>query len=473
MSTPIRNYSLSAECEQLLAELSLLSRTKLMLRRFAKQAEILRKIVDLGEPLAAFSLLGLALHAAPSMRHAAARAIRDLLLDLAPLAIMTLQDSARESMRWRYLGVVASLDQPSHIDRIDRIDTTSDTAVWVWGVASCHPHGFLRERSTRALAQLLDGAALPFLLIRANDWVSQVREAAVRGLHMRVEKQLTAGLVACLPLLDRLRLGQRAAHGEIIAALESLLESGTCDEELSAGIRSTDRLTRRACMRAALSSDRNPLHAVGLASSDEVVRLMVSRALLARADAAEVCALANQLANDAYAPLRYLALKTLVHHAPPYLRSRLEGGCFDRSAQVRELARFYLKRDGGVDLVAFYRQELPALAGQALLAGLEGLGECGTPAEIAIIQPYLNHESTRVRIAALRALASLDYDAHRTLICECIESPLSSISKAAARLCRGRSIWGMQSSLEGLSRHAEQLHVRHNASRVLRKSRRR
>lgn len=43
------------------------------------------------------------------------------------------------------------------------------------GIATCHRSGFIREKAVVTLAECHSGTELPFLLVRLNDWIPQVR----------------------------------------------------------------------------------------------------------------------------------------------------------------------------------------------------------------------------------------------------------------------------------------------------------
>ncbi len=45
-----------------------------------------------------------------------------------------------------------------------------------------HPNGFKRENAIRRIGMLQDPIAIPNLLIRVNDWVPQVRDAAKEAI---------------------------------------------------------------------------------------------------------------------------------------------------------------------------------------------------------------------------------------------------------------------------------------------------
>lgn len=73
---------------------------------------------------------------------------------------------------------------------------------------SFHPNGYYREKCLRELIAY-GGRALPYLMLRANDWVEPVREAALEASRQIVTECPPEVLLDALPFLYHLGLGQR------------------------------------------------------------------------------------------------------------------------------------------------------------------------------------------------------------------------------------------------------------------------
>lgn len=75
--------------------------------------------------------------------------------------------------------------------------------------------GYEREAGLRLLARLpaeLHGRALPLVLARLNDWVPQVRAAAVQALPLLLRDDLETEWIAALPVVAQLMSGSRWAE---------------------------------------------------------------------------------------------------------------------------------------------------------------------------------------------------------------------------------------------------------------------
>jgi hypothetical protein len=82
----------------------------------------------------------------------------------------------------------------------------------VIALASMHKSGFVRERAVRLLAGRRDGGELPLLLVRVNDWVAPVREAAGAAVRARLQPAYAVHFVRCLTLVEDLGGERRASH---------------------------------------------------------------------------------------------------------------------------------------------------------------------------------------------------------------------------------------------------------------------
>ncbi len=77
------------------------------------------------------------------------------------------------------------------------------------GLLSMNANGHTRELATRALASATAAGELPFLLLRVNDWVSEVSAVARGATEQRILPENAATFVALLPLVERLKSQRR------------------------------------------------------------------------------------------------------------------------------------------------------------------------------------------------------------------------------------------------------------------------
>lgn len=80
----------------------------------------------------------------------------------------------------------------------------------------------MREEAIRRSATSADGSEIPFLLLRSNDWVKPVREAAQSALRARLAPAHVPDLVKALPMLDAMHRWGRLGSSNIVDDIEQL-----------------------------------------------------------------------------------------------------------------------------------------------------------------------------------------------------------------------------------------------------------
>lgn len=424
----------------------------------------IRQIGEAGESVAVPSLLGFAFTKYADVRETAATAIRLLLQDVSPIDLAFLDQHVRQFSPWAYGRTRVAELKP---DEVRRLDCASDNSPYVLGLASFHRSGYVRESATESLAGLTGGREVPFLLIRANDWVTQVRETASQALQARISSSEAAGFVSSLPLVDRLRDCGRADHEGLATAVETLLGSGEFDEELLTGLSSEDRLTRRACARIAVQRDRHTLCEKALTNTDPIVRVVAAKCLLTKWPADLACGLSARLAEDRFMAVRQQALRTAVERCPEGLQSRLESGLLDRSLSVRQLSAYYAKKLFDIEIAEFYRSRLSSCTGRLISACIMALGEYGEKEDAARLVGYVEDGAPSARRAAVGAIAALDLESNVDLVRDALRSELPGVSREASLAFQRQHAFADPTLLEDVFLNSPHQHVRRNAFRVL------
>ena len=85
--------------------------------------------------------------------------------------------------------------------------------------------GYERETAIHALRSHRDGSAIPCLLVRANDWVPAVRDAALQALGDFLADKFVTDWISALDSLMALQRARRANHASLLSAVAALLGS--------------------------------------------------------------------------------------------------------------------------------------------------------------------------------------------------------------------------------------------------------
>ena len=367
----------------------------------------------------------------------AAAAIDRLVEACYPLTLAQLDLAVRGQADWRWPSAT-----PARLPGWPRGPTGA------LGVLSFSASGHVREAAVNALARVRDGRELPFLLIRLNDWVAPVRDAARQAVVSRIEVGYSNHFVRALPLFVRLEAQGRQGHEDVRLAILDLLARAECRGALTAGLSASDRPTRREAFRllgdTASAGDTAWLEEA-VRSPDTVVRLWAARALRQRLKGPPLRELLGRLMADRFMPVRREALYGFAERLPDVAAVELRAALLDPHVSVREAARFHLRQRGASEFAAFYRERLaePAVittaraAAVSVAAAAAGLGETGTKADADALLPFLTHADRRVRRAALRALARLDVD-------RCAEPAFAAMSDGSPSVVK--AAWGVLES---------------------------
>lgn len=259
--------------------------------------------------------------------------------------------------------------------------------------------GYTREAALRALAENETFEAIaPLALLRATDWVPEVRREALRI----VERLDPTTLVAHLPLAEH--LARKRDRGDSLAEtlVARLVEPGA-EPALRAGRQHLDRRVRRSCWRRLLAGDQPSPADLGeaLADDDVVVRNLAA-ARIPELEPGEQALLATRLRRDPVGQLRARGLGLQVDLGVAG-RPELLAALRDRSGAVRSRAAFHWRRLGE-DPADVYRDGLAHLSRIDII----GLGECGVIGDVARLEKALRADDHRIRAKAVRAMARLD-----------------------------------------------------------------
>lgn len=322
------------------------------------------------------------------------------------------------------------------------------------GFLTFHPSGYVRETAIKHLSAHTGG--LPYLLLRLNDWVPEVRRCA-RDLLAKGESLVTPEQwVDNLPLVYRLLECGRDRHGEFVSHVEARLAQPDALGALEAGCRHPRREVRRLCLPLAMQHTGRPFELLqqALKGDDVRIRFWVMEHFRSHlSDAQQRRALLREALGNHSQVVRQKALREWEQEDPNDLEP-FRGALLDRSSGVRQLAQYRLRES---DLADFYRRRVA----ENPLA-LVGLAECGSSA-LPEILVFLKHQDRRYRRRAALALTRLPVAEEVWLSLLADADP--KISKQARRALAYQSF--ARSGVERTALRSDYLHARRNALYLL------
>lgn len=337
------------------------------------------------------------------------------------------------------------------------------------GLLSMNANGRVREFAVRQLAGSNAGDALPFLMLRANDWVTEVSSIARRAIEGHCSPENAAAFVAVLPLVDRLKVQVRVDKSELVEKIETMLVGLPPGREAigAAMAGSPDASVRRAVAR--LAHTRNlPLERIESAVSDRdaLVRTQFALTVAKRGTSDQLARWLPRLFADKSPRIRAIAFRAAESRLPTALDEALTPFLFDGNFWLREFARQKLTARGHTDFVRVYGQALEHGDTSRLRGAIAGLSEVGSAADAPLVLPYLSRGGSQIRQAAIRAVCSLLKQDSVPYLLSALTSELGGVSKVAAELLRSRNLAVVPAEL-ALGLQSTLPHVRANALVVL------
>lgn len=386
-------------------------------------------------------LARLLFHVAPRSEHASAdarRAAGDILQRATPEEIAWLDRQRAVS----YGDYVWSTVSPSDLGE-PPLHPESLSAPVV-ALASMHSSGYVREAATRLLATRRDGAELPYLLLRVNDWVKEVRSAAMEAVRDRIHPSYSMHFVRCLALVEGLRGLRRNELSGLAEQIEGLLAAADPGalQALFDALRSTSKATRRAAARVAVLSGRTALVLQAASSKDPVVASLGARVVTGSWAPGALRELLPALRRGS-PQVRWITLAAVCDRLPGEAEPLLRESLFDPSTSLRELARYRWEKVGlaPMDFAALYRQAVSAASGsgRALAVALRGLAETSAgPEDGALFEAHLHHPSAPVRSAAVLGLGRTNAPLFHEALASAMDDPSVSVAAEARRWVRIR-----------------------------------
>jgi HEAT repeat protein len=425
--------------------------------RESEQIRLIERVADSREAAAIYSLLTYLFDRSASVAAAACDAIDRLLRSMALEELPALD---REARRWDYW------DQPSAWHKlqsagVDSLPKTVASRTSVLGLVSCHPNGHVRERAVRLLATTADEAALPFLLIRVNDWVANVRETARQGVEQRLHGGPPGVFLANLPLVIRLVSCRRDSYAGLVQEIVRRLAGSHLAVALARLIRHGPRELARPVFQLAVQlpgSHLRPMVEAASQSQDTALRLWAARCLPTVVAGQELEEALAVQARDRSMPVRRAALAVRLEALPATAPPALETSLLDPSPSIRELARFHLGQLGRGDFAAFYREALANARHQA--TAIAGLGETGKKDDALRIVPYLESPQARERQAAVRALSRLAGEEHSELLVSCLDDDSPKVTREVCEALQAQTDALDAKRLWAIFTHDSRRHVR-------------
>ena len=357
---------------------------------------------------------------------AAAKALNEILGTLSFNDIVRIDEQMRQttSMEW-------SINWREYrLNDFFTLQMSKDERRAVSIFASFNPNGFIREKAVNVMS-ILDGT-LPYIILRQNDWVSQVRQAANEAFTYRLHKLSSGEILEALPFAEKLGRCRRISHGEYTSHFFAVLTSPEYSQDLMRGLGDKNVRTRRICVDALFSAKPPKLDLAVerlTREPDPFLRATIFRKLISLGqwlgDAIEV------FLKDKYPFNRMLAFQYILDTNMDCAYDVAENFLLDSSAMVRMFAQHFIqKQTPAFDFRSFYLSKLD----QNTAVAICGLGEKGQVSDAIVISKYLEDARISVVKPTMISLMRLDSENYGHTITKMLNDPRAGIVKTARNL---------------------------------------
>jgi HEAT repeat protein len=366
------------------------------------------------------------------LSEAAGRAIEHLLRDLTPARLAWLDEKMRageyvyfpaRDAWWRL--------SPRAVRRLAKAARFNPTLV---GVLALHGSGYVRGAALEVMGQIHDGREIPFLALRANDWVQPVADTAAKLLAQRLTPENRSAVIHALPFLARTINQRRRDHDWLRRPLRFVLLSDGGAEALASAGRFNSGTRRFAYDLMSTDGTRTESRVVmaGLRDSDGVIRVRAVKHLASSTDRESVAAILEPLLfDDPFPAVRKLVLTEIAERSPERLSHVLPLVLLDPSARVRMLAQYFASKQLPPLSARELYVNLLATEGLRQAVAIAGVGETGTREDFDVLASHLDAMQPRARRAALRACASLNANRAIPLALGALTDPAPSVGLTA------------------------------------------
>jgi len=425
------------------------------LRGQDQRLDLVRQIEASGQVAAIFSLFHLLDSEDHEFAQAVAGSMYRLFQGLAPQDFPAFDENIRRTS-WSSWSPGYTVVRPSR--EIRALAKFGELSFFLTGVFSCHADGYTREAAIRMLGNCETGEELPFVLLRINDWVENVRIAAAEVLNVRIEEQRIPLFIKFLPLVLRLKRTTRQSHDSTLGRIQGLFALPAALPAVEKGMSSNDGLARRFCYGVALkTSGHERLATVALrALADSNLRIGLD-ALRAISSAPPSSSLREIVAIAVQSPIpavRLEALRIVIEKYPESAHTQCSKALLDRNSAVRLQAQFYFQKSGVLNVCDFYVDALSTATTKDLPAIIAGIGECCPKSQVALVKPYVASQRSVVRVRALQSLALLDRDYPLEDFLKALKDESSQVVRVAALFLRkkvnavgGERLWAIHERL--------------------------
>lgn len=275
-------------------------------------------------------------------------------------------------------------------------------------VMACDANGFIRERALDTFRHYPGRLALAVALIRCDDWVPQVRDAAFRLLDRMIDEELGGEMFGFIDLLLVLSRRERFSEGVWRDRIERVLCAPKAAERRWQATEQGSFRARSFALQLVLRADPERANAaLGRAVDDghpALAQWALEQSTIWLSEE-EIRDLLNRASRHPHGRVRSESLRRRCVGRSEESLASLSAALFDPARSPRNAAAHLLRTNFDRSALSSWRNALDAQRLRQIPIALAALSEHAEPEDVARLMPYLTDVSPQLRILALRGLA--------------------------------------------------------------------
>lgn len=318
---------------------------------------------------------------------------------------------------------------------VSLLDFEPNITIHLLGVASLNSSGYVREKALKLISGVKHPSAIPYVLLRLNDWVRSIRNLAEHILKNMLTADNISLFINYFALINRLQNSVRVDLKNIKKEIIDFLKDDLFSDIIVSQLKHPQVKTRLFCyelLKERIVKD-DKIITYALQDKSFEVRMWLVQAISVLEPKAQY-AFIEKLIHDKSAKVKTAVLREYEDVVCLKFRDRLEGLLVDENASVREEARFIVKkRSIIIDIPEFYRQQILR---NPIPGVILGLGETGEKRDFDVVCSYRLHEEIKIRLAALMAMWHLSPVDALGFVMDALNSDIPKIRKTVKRLLK-------------------------------------
>lgn len=303
--------------------------------------------------------------------------------------------------------------------------------VMLLGMCTFHPNGYVRERYFNYLLNYNIEMIFPFILLRCADYVNEIGYKGTKYLLNILTLQNIKIIIENMFIIEKQKYLIRFHYESIIEKIESIYKENDLTNLLEKYLTKKDEFLREYALLKLISFKNITLeNKVKYILGEKIlpIRAKGFQNLITNLEEKDIIYLKDFFIKDKSSKIRKLMLNELLRINYYNKPSDLMEFAIDSNISIRGDGRYYMKKFGFNDFIAFY---IDKVKNNYTDGALYGLCEVAGKKEFEILKQYSTGYKRKIEKKILKTLALLDFNNSINIILKYLQDEKAGYSKIA------------------------------------------